>query len=65
MVMVKEKKPPPIYGERSRAMIEIQWWAELKAWEVVITQDELLTIKVVIDQKLMRDLLKAVEGRDE
>ena len=55
MVMVKEKKPPP--------MIEVQWWAELKAWEVVITQDELLTIKVVIDQKLMRDLIKAVEGR--
>ena len=57
MVMVKEKKPPP--------MIEVQWWAELQAWEVVITQDELLTIKVMIDQKLMRDLMKAVEGRDE
>ena len=56
MVMVKEKKPPP--------MIEVQWWAELQAWEVVITQDELLTIKVMIDQKLMRDLMKAVEGRD-
>ena len=56
MVMAKEKKPPP--------MIEVQWRTELKAWEVVVTKDELLTIKVMISKDLMRNLIRAVEGRE-